>query len=291
MYKALLLLLMLGLPVTAQQSGLQQSVDSALGRSKGSIVVLDVHSGKLLAAKNLDSAATRLASPGSLLKPFVVLALQKAPGFDPQERVFCRRNLHIGTHDLRCSHPDRPVSLNAAESIAYSCNYYFADRAKLFSKEDLLADFRGRGLTTLTGLASTEQAGRIRVPKTADETKLLALGTRMVEVTPLQIAVLYRNLALEINQPGNAVVAAGLRSAIDYGSGIGARNASITVAGKTGTASTRGAAGTSGWFVGYAPAEKPEIVVLVFIDRGRGLTAASLARPVFEAYAAERKPQ
>ena len=60
-----------------------------------------------------------------------------------------------------------------------------------------------------------------------------------------------------------------------------------TVAGKTGTAETGGAGVTShAWFVCYAPADAPKIVVAVFLENGGqgSYNAAPLARQVLETY-------
>lgn len=52
----------------------------------------------------------------------------------------------------------------------------------------------------------------------------------------------------------------------------------ITTAGKTGTAESQpdatGKYATHGWFVGYAPAERPQIAVVVFVEHGRGAQEA-----------------
>jgi penicillin-binding protein 2 len=60
-----------------------------------------------------------------------------------------------------------------------------------------------------------------------------------------------------------------------------------SVAGKTGTAETGGPADIShAWFAAYAPFEKPEILVVVFLENGGqgSYNAAPLARNVLEAY-------
>jgi cell division protein FtsI/penicillin-binding protein 2 len=58
------------------------------------------------------------------------------------------------------------------------------------------------------------------------------------------------------------------------------------VAGKTGTASALdGSGATQAWFVGFAPAEQPEIVLVIFLDRGTGgRGAAPLAGKLFRRY-------
>jgi len=65
----------------------------------------------------------------------------------------------------------------------------------------------------------------------------------------------------------------------------------MKIAGKTGTASSQNTARTHGLFVGYAPAEKPEIVMVVFLEQGRGADAAAVAQTVFAAFARNRRPR
>ena len=58
------------------------------------------------------------------------------------------------------------------------------------------------------------------------------------------------------------------------------------VAGKTGTAEWDPDKEAHSWFVGFAPAEEPEIVVSVIVEEGgAGSTkAAFIAREIFEAW-------
>ncbi len=60
----------------------------------------------------------------------------------------------------------------------------------------------------------------------------------------------------------------------------------IRLAGKTGTAQAGRRDIPWGWFVGYAPADKPEIAVAVMVRRGGGgsLAAGPVARAIFDAY-------
>src|SRR2546429_1370418 len=51
------------------------------------------------------------------------------------------------------------------------------------------------------------------------------------------------------------------------------------IAGKTGTATAPNTARTHGLFVGYAPADQPEIALVVYLPQGHGLDAAKLAQP------------
>jgi cell division protein FtsI/penicillin-binding protein 2 len=83
-------------------------------------------------------------------------------------------------------------------------------------------------------------------------------------------------------------VFSGLERSVQYGMAHSEASTQIAFAGKTGTAA--GASGqTHGFFVGYAPADKPEIVVVVYLEHGRGADAAAIAAPIFNAYAKTRQ--
>src|SRR5262249_40622908 len=194
-----------------------------------------------------------------------------------------------------CSHSPAVTNFNAAEAIAYSCNSYFATAARRLSPNELAEVFERAGFTTRSGLVSDEAVGRISLA--ADESDLLlqALGDWGVEATPLELLAAYRNLALQKlknSNPAAAPVFSGLEASVQYGM---AHNAAITpsgitVAGKTGTASGARTPQTHGFFVGYAPADKPQIVFVVYLENGRGRDAAAIAAPIFAAYGKTTNP-
>ena len=73
---------------------------------------------------------------------------------------------------------------------------------------------------------------------------------------------------------------------VSQGTGKSARISGVTVAGKTGTAENE-TDRDHAWFVGYAPAENPQICVAVLLenDGGAGGTnAAPIARNVMRKY-------
>ncbi|WP_369140222.1 peptidoglycan D,D-transpeptidase FtsI family protein [Modestobacter versicolor] len=95
----------------------------------------------------------------------------------------------------------------------------------------------------------------------------------------------------ELGEPFSADVAGQLTemmvSVVDNGSGRRARIDGVEVAGKTGTAETGTDAPDHNWFIGFAPADDPQIAVAVFIRNGGGTggdTSAPIARSVIEAY-------
>lgn len=253
----------------------------------GAAAVLDVASGKLLASWNLKLAAQRLAAPGSTVKPFVLDELLRRGKVRPEQRLVCRRPLYISGRRMDCSHSPAITDLNASDAIAYSCNSYFSAVATQLTPQELADVYRRAGFVSLTRLAPSEVAGRITIAGSTGQLQLQALGDWGVEITPLELLFAYRNLALQRRdgQVGaSAPVFNGLEHSVQYGMAHSAQPTGITAAGKTGTAAGRGTAYTHAFFAGYAPAEKPEIVVMVYLENGRGADAAALAAPIFTAY-------
>ena len=262
-------------------------VHSTMQGRAGTALVLNVASGKLQAHYGLDVAAKRLAAPGSTIKPFLLLALLHSGHFDPQATMFCRRNLMLSGHSMNCTHPEAATSLNAIEALAYSCNSYFAAAVSHLDAKDLQQEFEQVGLTSLTHLAPKEATGTIAHTSSVERLQLQALGAEGISVTPLELAGAYRRLAArrEKNQDSSLqVVYAGLEGSTAYGMAHAAQPAGYAVAGKTGTAGSEHSPLTHGWFAGYAPANNPEIVVVVYLERGRGSDAALLAGQIFTAF-------
>jgi cell division protein FtsI/penicillin-binding protein 2 len=275
---------------TENKEKLREAVERAMEGRGGAAVAADVITGEILAASGLEMAAHRLARPGSTVKPFVLMALLASGKLDASQRLLCRRPLRIGGVRMDCTHPSSIGNLDAEEAIAYSCNSYFAEVATRLNGAELVQALRRAGLDSASGLAKEEARGRIEMPRDRDMLQLEALGDRGIEVTPLELLAAYRTLALQKRNGAGAAgvgapVFAGLEQSVTYGMAHAAHVEGTKVAGKTGTAASRESARTHGFFVGYAPAEKPEIVVVVFVERGNGGDAAGVAQTVFAAAA------
>ena len=267
---------------------LQDTVDRAMQGRAGAAVVAGVQSGEIRAAYGMEVAATRLARPGSTLKPLLLVALLDSGKLDASQRLVCQRVLRIGGVKMDCTHPASVKELDAEEAIAYSCNSYFAQVAMLLSAAELVQAFRRAGLDSPSGLVKEEASGRIETPRSRDMLQLEALGDRGIEVTPLELLEAYRKLALErrnVAAPTHTAVFAGLESSITYGMGHAASVEGMKIAGKTGTAASRESPGQHGFFVGFAPAEKPVIVLVIYLEQGRGADAAGVAREIFAEFA------
>ena len=76
-------------------------------------------------------------------------------------------------------------------------------------------------------------------------------------------------------------------SVVARGSGRAARIDGVEVAGKTGTAQVRADVADHTWFMGFAPADDPQVAVAVFVANGGGTggeRSAPIARQVIQAY-------
>jgi cell division protein FtsI/penicillin-binding protein 2 len=278
--------------VPQNNSALQKSVDRAMENHPGTFVVVDVTSGKIIASNNLHLAATTLQTPGSTLKPFVLMTLLDLHRVDPAQKLLCKHKLQIGSERLDCTHPISISELNADDAIAYSCNSYFAQVSIRLSSAELVQAFRRAGFDSPSSLVDNDATGNIRTPSNPDQIQLAALGDHGIEVTPLELLAAYRKLALRKQNRDIGIYAPvfdGLQHSVEYGMAHAGKVDDMNVAGKTGTAASRNNPRTHGFFVGYAPAEKPEIAVVVFVQQGRGTDAAALAQTVFREYAQESR--
>jgi penicillin-binding protein 2 len=136
---------------TTIDAGLQSFAARRLGEESGACVVMDCHSGNLLAMASmpaydpnsfsdgithnewemfraderkplLNKVLNALYPPGSTMKPAVAMALLEA-GVDPEDRINCPGGYQLGNRFFRCLGRHGPMTLHTA--IARSCNTYF----------------------------------------------------------------------------------------------------------------------------------------------------------------------
>jgi len=270
---------------------LQRTTTATMAGRRGAAAIVDVHSGRLLAAYHADVAARRMAHPGSSIKPFTLLALLQAGKVDAHTELVCKRRLTIGAHRLDCTHPDTKQPLGPAAALAYSCNSYFTEVATRLTPAELRAGFVRIGLTSATGLAPHEAVGQVALAQSSEQLQLQAIGEWGINVTALELLRGYRNLALLSQTNPDARIAAllaeGLEASVSYGMARSAQpESAMKVAGKTGTAPSDEGPWQHGWFAGYAPAGNPEIALVIFLENGHGSDAAALAGRIFAAFAA-----
>ncbi len=254
------------------QTTAQAALSSALRSTPAVGVVVDVKSGRQLATvKTIEERH----APGSILKPLFLAAALEQREVLPESTVFCRRNLHIsdGTHEwnLACTHPQSDVAFAAKEALAYSCNRYFAELA------DRIPPAKASGILEHYGLGQTP------IAQSRERKELLVLGVAGIAVSPAQMAVAYRKLAMELDQAKAPAVREGLRDSVSYGMAHNAAVTGMEIAGKTGTAGDGPQGRSHGWFAGTGYLGSEEVVVVIYLPGGNGADAARLGHDFFVA--------
>jgi membrane carboxypeptidase/penicillin-binding protein len=121
--------------------------------------------------------------------------------------------------------------------------------------------------------------GTVAPQKSAELQKLQALGASGILVTPMDMAMAYRKLALQ----APAEILSGLEGAVEYGTAQLARVRWATLAGNTG--SSRTTENFIAWFAGFLPSRSPQVVVTVMLaGHHGGSDAAPIAAQILEAW-------
>ena len=214
-----------------------QSIQATRKNRPGTFVVVDALPAKSSPPIILHLAATTLQTPGSTLKPFVLMSLLDLHRVDPAQKLLCKRKLQIGSERLDCTHPISVSELNADDAIAYSCNSYFAQVSVRLSSAELVQAFRRAGFDSPSSLVDDDATGNIRIASNPDQIQLEALGDQGIEVTPLELLAAYRKLALRKRNgdiENYAPIFDGLQHSVEYGMAHAGKVDDMKVAGKTG---------------------------------------------------------
>jgi len=238
----------------------------------------------------------KLALAAMALKRGIVTLRSRMP-------IPCRGGLQYGNRFFRCWSAKGHGDLALADAIAQSCDVYFYQLGLKLGLTSLLEDATGLGFHARTGIdlpgeitsefpGGTDYYDRVYGPRrwTSAVTLNLAIGQGENAQTLVNMVRFYQMLASDgrartpylVHPSAGSTVSlslapeqlSGLRQAmisvVERGTarGAGRFGGSISIAGKTGTAQNpHGPA--HGWFIGFAPAEKPEIVVGAIVEFAR----------------------
>jgi penicillin-binding protein 2 len=267
----------------------------------------------------LDRAIQARYPPGSTWKlAIAAMALKRGiVTMNSRMPMPCRGGLQYGDRFFHCWYAEGHGSLTLAQAIAQSCDVYFYQLGLKLGLTSLLEDGNRWGLHSRTGVdlpgelapvfpSGTEYYDRLYGPRrwTSAVTLNLAIGQGENAQTLLDMVQLYQMLAGDgvsrvpfLVRPTGASThdlgltseqLAGLREAmvnvVERGTGRGARVAELRIAGKTATAQNSHGP-DHGWFIGFAPADDPEIVVGAVIEFARhGSAVAPLVAHVIAHY-------
>ena len=264
---------------------------NALGSRAGTVVVMEAKTGKLLTVVNQAWAIKEGFKPCSTIKLVTGVA---------------GLNEHVINEEGRVGSSSTGMNLDYA--LAKSNNGYFQRVGSNFGNSKMIDYAKKLGLGEPTGInAEGETSGRL--PYGNNNARIYSHGDDF-EVTPLQLAVLVSALSnggkkvvpqfqrprvertsyraksvskLDIPQQSYEGVLTGMAGAAEYGTAHRGVDASMGVAGKTGSCIGKGS--WVGLFASVAPVEDPKYAVVV-ITRGqseRGKYAASVAGQIYNA--------
>jgi len=228
--------------VLALDLALQRFAYQRLGEESGAAVVMDVHTGELLAVAstpgydptpfNLGLSKTEwntlstnprnpLANkpisgqypPGSTFKMVVGLAALDAGAISPNYTVFCPGSLQLGTHTFYCWKKGGHGTVDMQAALEQSCDCFFYDVARKVGIDRLAEFARKFGLGERLGIElPSEKPGLIptqawkektlKKPWLQGETVICGIGQGYVLATPLQLATMTARIA----NGGRAVV-------------------------------------------------------------------------------------
>lgn len=213
---------------------LHQFITQRMEGNSGSVVVMDVDSGELVAMtstpgfdpnrftygvssgywnqllKNpnkplIDKTIANQYPPGSTYKAVVALAALKE-GIDPNQKIFCPGFVDLGRRRFRCWKEEGHGNMNLKEALMHSCNTYFYTIAKKIGHEPIaeMSYLFGLGEPLDIGLPN-EKAGivptdawkrkRFNDSWQSGDTLNLGIGQGFLLATPLQLAVMTARLA------------------------------------------------------------------------------------------------
>lgn len=259
--------------------------------------------------------------PASTYKLFTaVTALQAGlVTFDEKMPVPCRGGYQFGSRYFKCWHRAGHGNVDLIQAIEVSCDTYFYQLGLRIGLSRLLAGGVSVGSRERTGIDLPEEGlstypygveyyNEVYGPRNWTNAVVLnlAIGQGENSQTVLNMARMYSALATD-GQAARPSVAKrpvvrerlfklsaddmdGLRKALAGvvsagGTAARSRIEGVMLAGKTGTAQQSGPEGDHAWFLGFAPADDPKIVVSVMLEFGlSGSRAARIASAIIAHY-------
>jgi penicillin-binding protein 2 len=326
----------------------QLKINSLLKNKSGAIVILNPHTGEIIAlasspqfdpnifilgtAKELERllndrsyplvnrAISGLYPPGSIFKIVVAIAGLETERINRNYKIFCQGEMLIGKRKFKCWKETGHGWQDVKNAIIHSCNIYFYNLALKLGVEDIIRYAFSMGLGQKTGVElPMEKTGflptrlwkyrRFREKWFAGDTANLSIGQGFIKVTPIQLAVLISAIAnggnlikahliksigthqvsrinktpLFFKKPTIKIIKEALFGVVNDPTGTGqrAKVKTVTIAGKTATAQVKNNTPHS-LFIGYLPAENPEISFVVVLENagGGGWAAANLVKQI-----------
>lgn len=270
----------------------------------------------------LNRAIDARYSPGSIFKVVVSAAALAGGEYTPDTVVPAPDELTLpqSTSTLENfggSACDPSGQQSLIDALTISCNTAFAQLGIDLGEERVREMAEAFGITGEGfDIPLTVEGSTLGEIENDAQLGVSSIGQQDVQLTPLQAAMIASAVANdgtlmspylvdqvrapdlsvidqtdpdELSEPVSAEVADQLTemmvSVVEDGSGRRAQISGVQVAGKTGTAENAGP--DHNWFIGFAPADDPQIAVAVFVANGGGTggdVSAPIAGDVMQAY-------
>lgn len=276
--------------ITGEDMEIRRAAVTALGNRAGTVVVMEAQTGKVLTMVNQDWAIKKSFKPCSTIKLVTAVA-----GLD--------KKLIDSDGNIR----SKKFRLNLDDALAYSNNTYFQQVGSDLGNEEMISYAQRLGLGQPTGInADGESAGKL--PYGNKNLRIYSHGDDY-EVTPLQLGVMvsaisnggkvivpqvprskvqktsfrgYMRRTITLPKENLQGVIPGMIGAAQYGTARRGVDATLGIAGKTGSCIEKGS--WVGLFASVAPIVDPQYAVIV-ITRGqgeRGKFAAAVAGQIYQ---------
>lgn len=244
--------------------------------------------------------------PGSVAKPFTVAGAIESGSITGNEYYNCEGKLHVGNYDIKCHQRFGDGYISVQEGIERSCNVVLMNVAFAMGTEKFVDYQRkfGFGLKTNIDLAGEARTASMVFSKDTIGITDLATNSfgQSFNVTMVQMITGFcslinggyyyephvvskittadgatieniepRVLKQTVSQSTSDTIIEFCNTVVtgEHGTGKTARPAGYMIGGKTGTAETlpRGNREYVVSFMGYAPADDPQIAIYVVVDR------------------------
>ncbi|MBF2026099.1 MAG: penicillin-binding protein 2 [Oscillatoriales cyanobacterium C42_A2020_001] len=326
---------------------LQKTAEKALANRRGAAVVLDVKTGAVLALasgpafdpnlftrriskaewqelQNQDDPFLNRAlqgyPPGSTFKVVTATAGMQSGKFFPDSTLMTYAAINLGGH-LFHEHGAPQGVIGFRDALAFSSNTFFYQVGLATGPEQISKWGQSLGIGKVTdlgldggshGLIPTpaEKEKLFKEPWYGGDTVSMSIGQGLVQVTPLEMAVVYAAIAnggyrvqphllaaqtatpatkpqkIGLNPDTLAVIRQGLAAVVQQGTARRLNDGVIPpTAGKTGTAEVLGQRDNS-LFAGFGPVNNPKIAVAVVVENGGygAESAVPIAHEIYKTY-------
>jgi len=261
----------------------------------------------------LDRGVAGLYPPGSTFKMMTASAALDAGAVTPDDTFVDPGYFQINGFTIHNNENEVTGTQTVTDAFALSSNVDFAQIGVKLGADDFYAYMRRFGVGQPVDAAVPVERDEVPPEQEISPSELaqMAFAQGSLAVTPLRMALIAAAIAnggmtmqpqfvKQIRVPGRPPLAipastgaqamsaetanevrAMMEAVVRYGTGTAARLPDVVVAGKTGTATHPGGP-PDAWFVCFAPADAPRLVVAVVVENAGygGVVSAPIARQI-----------